>query len=270
VGKCQTGTVIQVKGTINADVQRFAINLKTADGDNALHFNPRFGDGVVVMNTYKQDGGWGGEERVPCCDLQSGAPFDLTILVESDKFMVGLNGHHYCHYGHRLKAKLITEVEVLGDAEISLIREGTAFTSSAPIINPPVPYTAHIPGGFTAEKILQVYGVVTGDTFSINLQNGHEPFKNIGLHLNPRVGAGSIVLNDLTNGSWGSEQVQAFELQQGWAFAIEIICHADAFDVHVNGKDIGHFEHRNAGIRPLHLLDTLYICGDVQIHQLRL
>jgi len=268
-GKCLIGTIIQVKGTINSDGNNFAINLITADGDKPLHFNPRFGSGVVVMNTYKSKE-WGAEERVPCCDLQVGQPFDLTILVESDKFMVGLNGHHYCHFAHRLKAKSVTELQVKGDADITLIREATAFTSSAPIINPTVPYTAHIQGGFTAEKILLVYGVATGDQFSINLQDGHEPWKSVGLHLNPRVSQGSIILNDVTNGSWGPEQVQAFALHQGWAFAIEIVCHADSFDIHVNGTDVGHFEHRNTHVRALHQLDTLFICGDVQIHQLRI
>jgi len=261
------GTLIHVKGTVNAEAGRFAINLRT-DSDTAFHFNPRFGDdNTLVMNT-KKDGSWGPEER-SCCSLERGAAFDLTILFESEKFMVGLNGNHYCHFDYRLKRKDIKKVEIVGDVEISLFQETTAFSSS-PIVNPPVPYTAYIPGGFTAGKMLLAYGVASGETFSINLQCGHEPFKNIGLHFNPRVSQGQIVLNDLTEGNWGGEQRCSLALHQDWAFAVEIVCHDDAFDVRVNGTELAHFEHRNTHARSLQMLDTIHICGDVQIHLLRI
>jgi len=264
-----TGTVIHVKGTVNPDAGRAAVNFITEDGDNAFHFNPRFGDDLVVLNT-KTSGSWGSEDRVPCLALQRGQEFDLKILAESDMFMVRLNGEHYCHYPHRLKAKKVNRIEVHGDLQVSLVHETSAFVSAAPRVNPSVPFTTFIPGAFTADKIIMVYGVATGDTFSVNLQCGPEPFKDIALHFNPRVSAGQIVLNDCVDGAWGPEQVCDYALHPGWAFAMEIVCHDGTYEIHLNGTEVAHFEHRNTHVHPIHLVDTLHICGDVEIHQLRI
>lgn len=265
---CQTGYVLQVEGNVPEEAQTFAINFKTADGDNAFHFNPRFGENTLVMNTFQ--GSWGCEERAPCASLSRGNSFKLTILVENDKYMVALNGAHQCHFGHRIAKELVKTIEVVGDVEITLINEATAFTSAGPIINPTVPFTAFIPGGFTSERILLVYGESTGDAFSINLQCGHEQFKNVGFHLNPRFHQNTCVLNDCKDGSWGPEQVSDLTIKPGQSFVVEIVCHSDTYHVRVNGAEFGHFEHRHIDERPLQCLDTLHITGDVKIHQLRL
>lgn len=259
------GSILQVKGTINDD-RGFAINFKTEESDYALHFNPRFSDDVVVMNT-KKEGKWDEEERVPCSGLglQRGEPIDLTILVESDKYMINLNGKHFGHFAHRLKAKKVKQIDVKGDADVSLIRLGTAF-SSAPITNPAVPFLASIPGGFQTERMLLVYGVATGDQFSINLQCGHELFHNVALHVNPRVSAGTIVLNSTINGNWEAEQVNEVSLPVGHAFVFEIVNHADVFEVRVNGTELGQFAHRHPDDHPDHRLDMLHITGDLQLH----
>lgn len=268
-GKFEIGTIIEVKGTVNADADRFAINLRTDKREVAFHFNPRFNDDVVVMNT-KRDGSWETEERVPCCSLQRGQKFAIIILAESDKFMVSLNGEHYCHFEYRLKRKDIQILEVLGDAQVTLIREGTAFLTRSPIVNPTVPITVNIPGGFTTGRMLNVYGVATGNTFSINLQRGSDPFKNVALHFNPRLSQDAIILNDTVRGNWGGEEQLPIDLHEGWAFAIEIINHGDAYELRVNGRQLGSFAHRNLDIRPLHSIDFLHITGDVEIHQLRI
>lgn len=269
VNKFEIGSVIEVKGYVNDDANRFTINLRNEKRDIALHFNPRFGDDVVVLNT-KRDGSWEAEERFPCCSLQRGSKFDIIIMAESDKFMVSLNGEHYCHFEYRLKRKEIEVLEVTGDARVTVIREGTAFTTRAPVVNPTVPLTVNIPGGFVHEKMLNVYGVCTGSNFYINLQRGSEPNKNVALHVNPRLGQGAIVMNDAVKGGWGAEVVHPFDIHEGWAFAIEIINHGDAFEIRINGRELDTFAHRNLDIRPLHTIDTLYIDGSVEIHQLRI
>lgn len=265
VNQLTVGSLLQFQGVIN-DEKGFIINLKTEEDDTALHFNPRCNEGEVVLNT-KQEDKWANEERVACCaGLQPGQTFDLTILVESDKYMIGLNGEHYCHFNHRLKAKKVKAIEVKGSADFTLIREGTAF-SSTPIINPSVPFKAFIPGGFQTERMLLVYGIASGD-FSINLMCGNEEFKSVALHVNPRISAGTIVLNSTTcDGSWEAEKAVKSSLAEGHAFVAEIVNHSDVFEVRVNGVDLGEFPHRHPEEYPQHRINTLHICGNVQLHQ---
>lgn len=269
VNRFEVGSAIEVKGTINGDANKFCINLRTDNRDVALHFNPRFNDDVVVLNT-KRDGSWESEERFPCCSLQRGQKFAIIILAEGDKFMVTVNGEHYCHFVYRLKRKEISFLEVNGDAEVTLIREGSAFMTRSPIVNPVLPVTINIPGGFTEGKMLSVYGVVTGRSFSINLQRGSEPFKNVALHFNPRLDDDAIILNDCLRGSWGGEQRHPIDLHEGWAFALEIVNHGHGFEIRVNSHELGTFGHRNLDVRPLHSIDFLHISGDVEIHHLRI
>lgn len=268
-GKFEVGSIIEVKGVVNEDANRFTINFRTSKRDVAFHFNPRFTDDVVVMNT-KREGTWQTEERVPCCALQRGKEFDLIIMVESEKFMVSLNGEHYCHFAHRLDRDDIELLEVLGDAQVSQIRDGTVFMTRAAINQLTVPVAINIPGGFTAEKMLFVYGALTGKGFSINLQSGSEPFRNTALHVNPRLWQNAIVINDCVEGQWGFEVTQPFDLQEGWTFAIEIVSHGDVFEIRVNGKELPNFQHRHLDIRPMESIDNLFIVGDVEIHQLRI
>lgn len=77
---------------------RFHVNLlcsEEKDADNALHFNPRLDQSVVVFNT-KKGGAWGQEERGRGNPFHHGQPFEVLLIATEKGFKVRL-----CHRGGR-------------------------------------------------------------------------------------------------------------------------------------------------------------------------
>ena len=66
------------------------------DSDIALHFNPRRGDGEVVMNN-RSGGDWQEEERheIPEAFMNL-IPFEIKIIVKRKKFKVHVFSICYC------------------------------------------------------------------------------------------------------------------------------------------------------------------------------
>ena len=64
------------------------MNGYSADDDIAFHFNPRIGQGEVIMNCCT-GGSWEEEEKVdiPSC-FTNGEPFEVKIVTKSKKFKV--------------------------------------------------------------------------------------------------------------------------------------------------------------------------------------
>ncbi|CAG2059763.1 unnamed protein product, partial [Timema podura] len=80
------GSEITLVGTPQPHLDRFAVNLESVGGaEKALHFNPRFNDGVVVRNSFL-NGGWGPEERDGGLPLRKGAKFTLNIRCDPDGY----------------------------------------------------------------------------------------------------------------------------------------------------------------------------------------
>nr|CAD7425380.1 unnamed protein product [Timema monikensis] len=84
------GSEITLVGTPQSHLDRFSVNLESAGGaEKALHFNPRFNDGVVVRNSFL-NGGWGPEERDGGLPLRKGAKFTLNIRCDPDGYRGGV------------------------------------------------------------------------------------------------------------------------------------------------------------------------------------
>ena len=73
-------------------VYRFSINLQTGFADNsdiALHFNPRFNEGNIVVRNSRLNGQWQGEEReTPKFQFRHGQAFEVSILCNENKYKV--------------------------------------------------------------------------------------------------------------------------------------------------------------------------------------
>lgn len=115
-GGFRTGQKLYVSGVVDAKPTRFHINLKTGDGDTALHFNPRFNDNEVVRNT-QAAGEWQVEEKDGQFPFKKNTVFDIVFQYHPDQFQVFVNNNSFCTYEHRVKNP-IEALEVDGDLEL--------------------------------------------------------------------------------------------------------------------------------------------------------
>nr|1X50_A Chain A, Galectin-4 [Homo sapiens] len=133
-----------------------------------------------------------------------------------------------------------------------------------PTFNPPVPYFGRLQGGLTARRTIIIKGYVppTGKSFAINFKVGSSG--DIALHINPRMGNGTVVRNSLLNGSWGSEEKKITHnpFGPGQFFDLSIRCGLDRFKVYANGQHLFDFAHRLSAFQRV---DTLEIQGDVTL-----
>ncbi|XP_045862476.1 galectin-3-like [Meles meles] len=109
------------RGTTKPNANRFALDFKRGN-DVAFHFNPRFNEDnkrVIVCNT-KLDDIWGKEERQATFPFESGKPFKIQVLVESDHFKVAVNDAHLLQYNHRMKnLQEISKLGISGDIDLT-------------------------------------------------------------------------------------------------------------------------------------------------------
>uniref|UniRef100_A0A8C7ACP1 Galectin n=1 Tax=Neovison vison TaxID=452646 RepID=A0A8C7ACP1_NEOVI len=113
--------LITILGTTKPNANRFALDFKRGN-DVAFHFNPRFNEDnkrVIVCNT-QQDNIWGKEERQATFPFESGKPFKIQVLVESDHFKVAVNDAHLLQYNHRMKnLQEISKLGISGDIDLT-------------------------------------------------------------------------------------------------------------------------------------------------------
>ncbi|KAF6351544.1 galectin 3 [Rhinolophus ferrumequinum] len=113
--------LITIMGTINPKANRLVLDFKRGD-DIAFHFNPRFNEDnkrVIVCNS-KLSNNWGREERQMTFPFESGKPFKIQVLVESDHFKVAVNDAHLLQYNHRMKnLKEINAMAISGDISLT-------------------------------------------------------------------------------------------------------------------------------------------------------
>nr|CAD7407150.1 unnamed protein product [Timema poppensis] len=106
------GSEITLVGTPQPHLDRFSVNLESAGGaEKALHFNPRFNDGVVVRNSFL-NGGWGPEERDGGLPLRKGAKFTLNIRCDPDGYRITVNGRFFTLFRHRQSSHMVTNLTV--------------------------------------------------------------------------------------------------------------------------------------------------------------
>uniref|UniRef100_A0A2K6R5S5 Galectin n=1 Tax=Rhinopithecus roxellana TaxID=61622 RepID=A0A2K6R5S5_RHIRO len=117
--------LITILGTVKPNANRIALDFKRGNdrgNDVAFHFNPRFNENnrrVIVCNT-KLDNNWGREERQSVFPFESGKPFKIQVLVESDHFKVAVNDAHLLQYNHRVKQlNEISKLGISGDIDLT-------------------------------------------------------------------------------------------------------------------------------------------------------
>jgi hypothetical protein len=113
-GGLAPGKIIYINFTPTPNAQKIVVNLKEPSGDTDLHFNPRFNERAVVMNSMLR-GAWGAEERAQApFPFTPGAPTQMMILAEPNQFKIAVNGAHYTQFNLRnpnLQAIQCAEIE---------------------------------------------------------------------------------------------------------------------------------------------------------------
>ncbi|XP_017742840.1 PREDICTED: galectin-4, partial [Rhinopithecus bieti] len=283
------------RGTSPSCPARFFVNFVVGQdpgADIAFHFNPRFdGWDKVVFNTL-QGGKWGSEERKRSMPFKKGAAFELVFLVLAEHYKVVVNGNSFYEYGHRLPLQMVTHLQVDGDLQLQSINfiggrlpppqgppmmppypgpghchqqlNSLPTMEGPPVFNPPVPYFGRLQGGLTARRTIIIKGYVppAGKSFAINFKVGSTG--DIALHINPRMGDGTVVRNSLLKGSWGSEErkITHNPFGPGQFFDLSIRCGSDRFKVFANGQHLFDFTHRLSAFQRV---DTVEIQGDVTL-----
>jgi hypothetical protein len=253
------GTQVHVYGTGYGE--RFDVNLANRRGDILLHFNPRFNDNVVVLNS-APSGSWGAEDRKPLT-FGRGQPFTLIIMVTEHGFKIAINNQHFADYPHRLPFNAADLVTVKGDVNLTYVHvyPGMGGQHGQPwrfAKETPVPMNV-FPG-----RVITIAGRVENNAsrFEINLLSGNHQGADVAFHFNPRFDQREAVRNSCQGGDWGAEEKSGgFPLQPGQHFEIQIVCFPEHYQVNCNGQPWYTYRHRV----PYQQVQALQVKGDVQI-----
>lgn len=129
----KAGDQVTIIGSVHDEPERIVVNLqgKTPDESSSssdeeerhtdipLHFNPRWDQGEIVLNTFK-NGEWGDEERYPLPEaFYPGRQFHIIFNVGDDDYEIFVNGEYLANYGHRIKSKKVRFIQLAGTAYFS-------------------------------------------------------------------------------------------------------------------------------------------------------
>lgn len=81
------------------------------------HFNPRFGDDIIVCNNRCADS-WGEEERLQGVPMGPGDLFTLVIVAAKDGYQPIINGNPLPLFPHRLDMSAACSICIDGDVRV--------------------------------------------------------------------------------------------------------------------------------------------------------
>jgi len=100
VVKFSIGQAIQAVYANSSD-GRIGLDLTDTSGNIVFHFNPRFEDKVLVLNS-KIDGKWGNEERPTGYNFDPQKYYTVDFLATEAYITISLDGKPFYDYKHRL------------------------------------------------------------------------------------------------------------------------------------------------------------------------
>ncbi|XP_004481109.4 galectin-2-like [Dasypus novemcinctus] len=106
------GTTLMIKGKIAKDVDRFAINLGEGPEKLGLHFNPRYDQSTIVLNSF--DRRLGKELVVDHLCFAQGSEITVVMIFDSDGVKVMLPDGHQISFPNRLGLSQLPYLRVEG------------------------------------------------------------------------------------------------------------------------------------------------------------
>ncbi|XP_004451668.1 galectin-2-like [Dasypus novemcinctus] len=114
------GTTLMINGKISKDINRFAINLGEGPKKLGLHFNPRFDQSTIVLNSF--DGEWGKEVVVDHLCFAQGSEITVTIAFDSDGFKVTLPDLYQISFPNRLGLSQVSYLGITGGFTVTSMK----------------------------------------------------------------------------------------------------------------------------------------------------
>ncbi|OCT68341.1 galectin-3-like [Xenopus laevis] len=107
-------SLVTVTGQVKPKASSFAVNF-IRDDDIFFHFNPRYYEDVIVLNT-RENTIWNTEERIKGNPIKQGSKFKLEFQCEENFFKVFLNGTFLVEFKARMHPiSAITAIKVVSD-----------------------------------------------------------------------------------------------------------------------------------------------------------
>ncbi|XP_006865336.1 PREDICTED: 32 kDa beta-galactoside-binding lectin-like [Chrysochloris asiatica] len=168
------GKTLRIKGKLSNDVDQVAINLGQSAEKMNLHFNPRFKESYIALNSF--NGSWGEEKRVPINCFGPGSEVTFHITFETHQFKIMLPNDNVVTFPNRMD-----------NCQLSYLHANFTITNMQ----------------MNLGKTLRIKGKLSNDVDQVAINLGQSAEKR-NLHFNPRFKESYIVLNSF-NGGWGEE-----------------------------------------------------------------
>jgi len=224
---------ITVKGRINDNPDYFGIDLYSQKGTIQLHvtprFNPKWGAEVPYVVLNSQVGyTWANEVRKRTT-LTPGSEFKLRIFINDFNYDVYINDEYYNSMPWRMDHKLAEFIHIFGDVKVSAVYRTFYYSSIEHYLPLQIP--------LDSSTEVRIKGRV-GDkadfmVFDLTNNNGNTPF-----HASFRFDWNKewiLVLNNMINGNWQSEQRVALPVTRGQTFSHKIVSDSNGFTLSGDG-----------------------------------
>ncbi|KAH9489413.1 hypothetical protein Btru_037651 [Bulinus truncatus] len=251
---------IVIEGVPTLNCNSFNINLCTgkdiATCDTALHFNPRFNLGLVVLtHKLKDQSYYSTEERKEGIPFTRGVGFQLRIIVKKDAYQIVVNNTTFS-YSHRVPKENVKYLHILGDITISQIHYMDLKS---------VPYYAPIPLNLTEGIEMFFEGVPHQNckSYCLDLYTGDNfDTCDTALHFEVKFDEKVVSMTHrVKGGGWGPvEKHGGVPLKQCDVLHLKIMVRKEAYQIVVNNTTFT-FSHRVA----IETVCYLSFNGDIEI-----
>ncbi|BFZ07985.1 hypothetical protein BsWGS_11024 [Bradybaena similaris] len=260
-GGLSVGAAVRVRLFVHQDASSFVINFNCGAGGctTALHFKASQSEQTVTLNT--KESVWKQEVKVPeSFKFHRNQYFHLVFVASDGCFEIYENGRFLTSYKYQIEVEKIDNLEIDGGIVLMDVEIKKRMADD---------YRKTLPKSMEIGDIVAVKGFFYPgcNRFVINLINGTCGTEDIALVFNPRRSLGTIVLNSMQHGRWGTED--RHQMTGEWTtktlFQVEISFTGTVFKIYIDGRWFANFTVKGqVDIR------SINVKGDAYFHDIQL